>query len=75
MDETQMDSSEEEQITIKNKKYIALCILIITSCILVAIISTIAITYKREGIYIISLFILFIKFNFIQLQSIFQRIM
>ena len=49
MEETNRDSSEEQQITCQIKNSIKLGILMISTCILVAIIITIAITYKRTG--------------------------
>ncbi len=48
-EETEGDSSEEGKITFKNIRSIALCILISTACILVAIIIIIAIKYKGKG--------------------------
>ena len=48
-EETEGDSSEEGKITCKNIRSIALCIFIITACILVAIIIIIAIKYKGKG--------------------------
>ena len=47
-EETERDSFEEGTITCKNVKSIALCIFIITACILVAIVIAIAITYKGK---------------------------
>ena len=48
-DETERDSLEEGTINCKNVKSIALCIFIITACILVAIVIAIAIIYKGKG--------------------------